>query len=341
MSVNSRRVWANKPLRKIDTGPLLTPDGRRRPLYLRIETVNTCNNLCVICAYPDQVRAKSTMDMATFRKALEDYREMGGGYVSLTPLVGDIFLDKYLKKRIELIREAEWVTGLGVTTNAAMAHRFNDSELEDVISAFERFSISIYGCDPEEYEAMTKRRTYERMLDGIRRICAYARNPVSLEFRLLKERSPDSLMEWLEKEVFQAEPTNCSITSILIKYANWGIYDADNKPLPFDAEWTPEKPKDKKAQCLIPIFAFIVFSNGNVSFCPCDNFNDVEELSLGNINQRSLSDIYNSEKVRALWDWKGHGVPEFCKRCTFYRPLKKLAKYPNLLIDPSPMVGAG
>lgn len=335
------RVWENKVFNRLDTSPLLTPDGRRRTLYLRIETVNICNNLCVVCAYRDQTRVKSTMSMATYRKALEDYREMGGGYVSITPLVGDVLLDRHLKERIEVIRKAEWVTGVGMTTNAAMAHRFDDSELEDIVSSFEWISISIYGCDQEEYEIMTKRRTYKQLLNGIRRICTYARNPVSLEFRLLKKRPREELDRWLREEVFEAEPTNCFVNSTLLKYANWSIYSAENNPLPFNAQWAPEEPKDHKAQCLIPIFGFMVFSNGNVSFCPCDNFDDVEELRLGNINEQSLIDIYNSDKVQRLWDWKKHGIPEFCKRCTFYAPLKKLARKPGLLTNPHTYVGAG
>ena len=102
---------------------VLRHNGANRPIYLRIETVNTCNNNCIICAYRDQSRAKSIMPMALFQKAVLDYAEMGGGFLSLTPLVGDILLDRYLSERLQFLRTVPEIRSLGVTTNGAMVHR--------------------------------------------------------------------------------------------------------------------------------------------------------------------------------------------------------------------------
>ena len=41
-----------------------------RPLLLQLETVNTCNNLCVICAYESQDRPKSVMTMRIFERGI-------------------------------------------------------------------------------------------------------------------------------------------------------------------------------------------------------------------------------------------------------------------------------
>jgi Iron-sulfur cluster-binding domain len=76
-------------------------------------------------------------------------------------------------------------------------------------------------------------------------------------------------------------------------------------------------------------------------FLSCDNFQDAEELSLGNMMDRPLSEIYNSEKARKLWDWAGSGVPAFCQKCSFHMPMAMLASNPSIVDDPFQIVGAG
>ena len=122
-------------------------EGMLRPLYLRIETVNFCNNDCIICAYSDQTRIKAHMPRAVFEKAVDDYAVMGGGYVSLTPLVGDVLLDRHIRQHIDYLRKCNFVSGIGFTTNAAMAHRFSNRELDGIVGPLQRLSISIYGLD--------------------------------------------------------------------------------------------------------------------------------------------------------------------------------------------------
>ncbi len=329
-----------------DYRPHLIHRGRPRTLYLRLETVNTCNNLCTICAYRDHQRPKSVMPMEMFRKTVADFIDMGGGYVSLTPLVGDVFMDKHLPARVAYLRDQSGVTGIGFTTNAAMAHRFDDAALGDLLAPVTRISLSIYGVGADEYREITRRDTYDRMKEGIRRIVALSPAPVSLEFRLFRRQTHEQLAEWLRSEVFApgempSMPERMSINSVITDYANWGIYDSRNTPLPHDARWFAESRAENRPQCLIPLFAFLVYSNGNVSFCPCDNFNDTEELRIGNVLETSLGDIYASPRVQQLWDWEGCGTPDFCKGCSFHIPLSLLDSNPTLLADPHQIVGAG
>jgi radical SAM protein with 4Fe4S-binding SPASM domain len=85
----------------------------------------------------------------------------------------------------------------------------------------------------------------------------------------------------------------------------------------------------------------MIYSNGNVSYCPCDNFDDIEELRLGNIMKRSLTNIYNSRRAYELWHWERYGTPEFCKSCSFHIPLSILQTNSTILSDPHQIVGAG
>ena len=91
--------------------------GRFRPLAISVETINICNNDCIICPYSAQTRKRRTMAMDLFEKAIRDYQEIGGGPVSLTPLVGEAFLDKHLLRRLRFMKQAPSITKVSVTTN--------------------------------------------------------------------------------------------------------------------------------------------------------------------------------------------------------------------------------
>ncbi|MGH6877750.1 MAG: radical SAM protein [Rhizomicrobium sp.] len=331
----------NEVLRAIGYEGILRRAGRNRPIYLRIETANTCNNDCVICAYGDQTRAKEIMSHDVFEKAVRDYVDIGGGFLSFTPLVGDFFLDRYLIARLRFLEKVPEITELGVTTNAAMAHRFSDAELEYILSRFKYVSISVYGVDLPEYERMTRKKTYGHMVQGIRRILNFFRGEISLEFRLLNTKSKADLEHWVRSEIRPDPYAAYKINSVITDYANWGIYDQNNNPLAGDAKWFAAKKEERRPQCLIPMFACIVYSGGNVSFCPCDNFDDVEELRLGNIKDTSLAEMYNSQIARELWNWDRHGTPEFCKSCSFHIGFDVLRSDPEILTNPHKIVGGG
>jgi MoaA/NifB/PqqE/SkfB family radical SAM enzyme len=281
---------------------------------------------------------------------LADYKEMGGGYVSLTPLVGDAFMDPQLDERIAYLQSCEFVTGIGFTTNAVLEHRLSDDKLRAIITPLKHLSISVYGLDTEEYEAMTRKKTYREMVDSINRILQIATFPVTLSFRLLKRRPEKEVVDWFATEIGitpeEIGPRDGEyrifVNSFMTgEYRNWGAYNNENRPLPFGASWLPFEPQKVRPQCMVPLLAFMVYSNGSVSFCNCDNFDDIEELRLGNVNDDTLSNIYNSAKTKSLWDWASSGVPAFCQKCSFHIPMSILDVEPQILSDPHILIRAG
>lgn len=314
-------------------GSKLKKDERYRPLMLACETVNSCNNLCIVCAYEPQKRPKRTMSLSLFEKVLRDYSELGGGYLSLTPLTGDILMDKHLLARFEVLKRYPAITEVGATTNAAMLDRFSDAEVRTIVDGLDRILISVYGIDREEYCTMTKRDTYDRMVDGIRRILSIRTHNVGLAFRLLKPRSRQEIDDWIANVVGCRE--GLVVTSIMTGgYANFSTLDT-TVPLPFGATWAPAP--SNRTQCLIPLLAAHVASNGDVGFCAC--VGSIGGLLLGNIKENSLAEIYNSSRSRALWDWR-HQTPKACETCTFHKPLSLLRIDTSLIDDPLSLFGA-
>jgi radical SAM protein with 4Fe4S-binding SPASM domain len=277
------------------------------------------------------------MPMNVFEKVLADYSAMGGGLMSLTPMVGELFLDKQLVKRLRLIEGYPNIGPVTATTNAVMASNFDDEELELILRRLGKVQISIYGIDDEEYQAMTLKNTYKKMIGGIHKILRYASGDVVLAFRFLKDRSESDIECWLDENIRVHTDGKFRVGLAFNTYSNWGLFESTQK-LPFAAKWS-SLPEGAKTQCIIPLLAMQIYANGDVSYCACSDFDSSVELRLGNVMNDSLLDLYNSNKARKLWRWDKHGVPSFCQKCTFHQPMSKLEEWPWFFDRPLDLIG--
>jgi hypothetical protein len=318
--------------------------GSYRPLTMQCETVNTCNNRCVICPYPHETRARTVMPMALFERVLADYSAMGGGYLSLTPVTGDVLLDRHLLQRLDLIAQYPKITEVGVTTNGVMLDRYRDHEARRIVGAFGKLQLSVYGLDEEEYTAMTQRRTYQRAIASMRRLLAIRTEGVYLSFRLLKPRTRGEIARWVAETLAPPAPVEMLPPMIGGGYGNFATMDTSH-PLPLGASWAPlprsPSASVERAQCLVPLLALLVSVTGRVSFCACVGALDqVEELTLGTIGDQTLLELCNSPRARALWDWEANGVPRPCARCTLHLPIDTVRRSPSILREPFYTTGA-
>jgi MoaA/NifB/PqqE/SkfB family radical SAM enzyme len=300
---------------------------RSRPIMLDCETINTCTNDCIICAYGMMKRDKIVMPLERFEKVLNDYSSMGGGYLSLTPR-GEVFLDPLLMERISLLNKYPRIKGISVTTNAVPIDRFSDRSLRQLLKSFIRIHISIYGLDSEEYSLMTRRDFYSRMVSNINKIIEFVdrdKTSICFGFRLLKAHSEKDIVDWLQKNLGTADlPFGYTYT-----YTNWR--GAFSDPLPFEGKW--QERAQGKCHCIMPLIEGVVYSNGDVSYCPCTEFDIIEEFKLGNIDDQSLSDIFNSDKNRDLWS----NLPKTCLTCSYYHPITQLPL--SAFQDPVSLIG--
>lgn len=302
----------------------ITYKGYSRPLSLKVEPTDICNNDCIICAYSAQTREHRTMSLDLFKKVVSDYEEIGGGVFAIAELVGDILLDKYLPERIEIVKGNKAISKLITTTNGVSTAQYDNDTLQFIVQSFDRFRISIYGLDAEEHKAITRRDDYDKALDSISRILRYSTGNVQFLFRLLKSYSDEKVSQWIADIKARSNyQGHIKVGDVRNQYSNWSILDINSK-LPFDAKFVPLA---KIAEtCLTPLVAPAVTANGDVSFCACADF-DVK-LLLGNINNSSLREIYNGENCKRFYNWKKYGVPDFCKTCTFYVPMRAIKRQP-------------
>jgi MoaA/NifB/PqqE/SkfB family radical SAM enzyme len=314
--------------------PFLGAGNRKRPLFLHLETVNICNLKCVICPYDQMARAKETMSSELFRKIISDYVEMGGGDVALTPSVGDVLLDKKLVERIEYLRSVPEIKDIGFVTNAGNAGVFPDEDLRKIVGACRRINISIYGLDEEETAAMTRRKgRYNTILAQAKRMVAAAGPDTTIvfAFRLLKERARERADEWMIEHFGRIFPNG-----LLTEFGNWaGAVDA-TVPLPFEGKWSDTSVGGNgDGACAYPILHLKVAVNGDVKFCSCIDYDSNPENIIGNATAASLSDIYNGEAARNLWQ-RGLSI---CAGCTHAIPMGKLLGLYDYLDEPINKLG--
>ncbi len=308
-----------------------------RPAMLMIETVNICNNDCVFCPYSSQTRQRRTMPPSLFAKLIRDYGAIGGGPVSLTPLVGEVFLDKLLPERLELLRNTPSITGISVTTNGTMARRYDDESLSAILSSFTRLKVSVYGLDAEEFRIITKRDEYNVMVEQLVRLLRLSHaGTVVVGLRHLRRREPEAVAAWLAEIAARADVAKVEVVSETREYANWSFFDT-SKPLPLDGTWRPVK--ENTTQCLIPLVALQAMADGTISFCPCANFDGNPDLTLGHISEGTLADMLRSDKAAKLWRWDVWGIPDFCRTCSFHLQMDAAQSVPWLLKDPIRFVG--
>ena len=310
----------------------ITHNGYSRPIMLIIETVNICNNKCIICAYSKISRKQDIMSHDIFRKTIKDYIDLGGGPLSLTPVVGEVFLDKELISRYKEILQHPEITQVSFTTNATKSSNFNDDNLIFILKNTYRIHISIYGMDEEEYYLMTGRKGYTQLVNSIKRILSLVddTNKIVFGFRSLRKYEDQNYRAWIFDN-FEIEIPFASTNH----YANWGVLDTKNR-LPFDASWIEAKKVTN--QCMIPLVACQVFVNGSVSFCPCDDFDSIDELHLGSIQNNTLLEIYNSSRTKELWNFKQQ-VPQFCEKCSFFKPITELKENEYMYENPHYFIG--
>ena len=81
---------------------------------INIEVTNICNLKCKFCAYDKRDLNKvplKTMDMNLFKNVTNQCIKLGYKNFGLTPVTGDIFMDKEVEEKIEYLENLDGLNG--------------------------------------------------------------------------------------------------------------------------------------------------------------------------------------------------------------------------------------
>lgn len=299
---------------------------RRLPRNLHIEGTNICNAKCTFCAYPQMERAKETMPIEEFQRIIDEYVAMGGKYVSLTPIVGDPFIDRYLFDRLKYLDKCPQIKGFYFYTNGILMKPQVSQQLLGYGEKLKIF-VSWGGFDQETYNEIMGVDRFDLVRQNIEAFIEAKCNLGSSTGLTIALRCPPSKCTGELWEKFR-------------KYKRKGLLDL----LPLEAydSWAgkvkaealkkvglePVIMPHKRGACELLHMKPIVLANSKVNACAC---RDVEaELVVGDLKESTLSKIWGGKAIDEIIKRHERGdFPDVCKRCTWYISVYNLRKRNN------------
>ncbi len=285
------------------------------PRGLHIEGTNICNAECVFCAYPQMERRKKVMPMEDFQRVVADYVGMGGRSVSLTPIVGDPFVDKFIFERLADLHARPEITQIGFYTNAILMDRDKSARLLEYADKL-HVHVSWGGFDRETWNRIMGVKKFEAARDAVLDFLKLKQESGSKIPFTLALRCPDSACTgplWDELNGYRKAG--------LVEIAGLPDYDSwagkiEDQALE-DVGLVPRRMPYKRGACELLFTKPVVLADGRVNACAC---RDVEaELIVGDVHEKPLSEIWAGDTITELIERHEKGdYPDVCKRCTYF-----------------------
>jgi MoaA/NifB/PqqE/SkfB family radical SAM enzyme len=289
---------------------------RESPLILQIETTNVCNARCAFCAYPGMKREKGVMSIPLFEKIVNDYGEMGGGPISLTPIMGDPLLDPFLLRRVRVLEENPKINQIALTTNAIALDKYSDDEVTYLLETLAVIQVSIGGLDSKTYRTMYGVDRFAQVKQAMSRLLELnetVSNPANIAFAF---RTTDWKFERRFRREIKAYRNQGVQVSHLWTYSNYGgIVESDKDRGVVVNEGTARKSRP----CALPCVHMAVCWDGTITACGCADA-EGRGLILGRADRDSLADAWSGEKrARILSSFERGNLPEICRACSAYQ----------------------
>ncbi len=288
---------------------------RRIPRGLHVEGTNICNAECVFCAYPQMERKKTVMPMEDFRRIVLEYLAMGGRHVSLTPIVGDPFVDKHVFERLDFLMNEPRVLGISFYTNAILMSREKSARLMQYAPKL-HVHVSWGGFDENTWNTIMGVPKFAAARDAVLGFLEEKRKSGSKIPFTLALRCPDGAKVGPLWETLRAARDEGLVEIAgMPDYDSWAgkVKDSDLEKVGL----RPRKMPFKLGACELLFTKPVVLANGDVNACAC---RDVEaELIVGNVREEPLARIWAGRKIDELIEAHERGdYPDVCRRCTYF-----------------------
>ena len=269
-----------------------------RPFELHLELTNLCNASCIFCPYQYQERATGFMSDEVFAKAVDDYVQINGGSVGLTPIVGDALIDPKFLDRVHFLSSLPEIDRIFLTTNAILLDKHGIKEV--LTSGLTTINISTSGFEKESYKRIYRSPAYGRMKDNVTQLVEENEklgSPVNISICLRTDRPLGEVMRDPDfQPILEHNPT--------IDFA-WSYRSVGGritrKALPEAMKF--RKVPEKREPCGSLYNGAMVLIDGTVVACACIAAMDaVPDLRIGNVMENDLREIWTGEATRQLRD---------------------------------------
>ncbi len=297
------------------------------PVILLTEISTACNARCIFCPHQYGVWKnkwkRSTIKDEFFYNAIDQFREMGGRYVSLTPMQGEPLLDKNILKKIEYAKGFDL---LYFYTNGTLLDRFDLDELLE--SGITHIFISTTFPDREYFFKTFGTDKYNipnigNLLKAFANSKRATVNRISIEFRS-GVPLPQIYAQHDFKKFIQPYLSN------RVSISNMNFFDSFNGIIKKSNLLEGMIIKEDNVQNrLIPCFRvynIYLGVDGDLRLCGCrfDPYSEVDELHIGNMRTTNLRDALNSPKAKSIVSsFLSLKNLSLCQKCSWYEPVNR------------------
>lgn len=282
------------------------------PYHLFIETTNACNLKCKMCTrnmFPIQI---GMMEQNLAKKIVDEAAQCGPRTFSLH-LFGEPLMAPVTIPLIEYIKNKNKKNNILLTTNGVfltedIAKKIIENEVDKLI-------ISIQGSTKEKYKEMTGTDQMDKVDQNIRRLVA-----------IKKESGKKKPFIYL-RIILPAGSSN-DFKNFKKKWANYPVIPELREMHNFGGKIKEgERKLNKRYPCYHLWFSPGISWDGQVSICCCDA---LKEEIIGNVKEKSLSEIWQSEKLKKYREYHLHGQYDkitLCKDCNVW------SSYPDIFFN--------
>jgi len=291
---------------------------------LHIETSSICNLECKFCAYPKKSSPKVNMSDENFFDYIEQALDLGLDHFQLTPLTGDVFMDRRLFSKLEFLEQNAGVKGYEFFTNFTIPDEEDIRRLLE-LKKLKHVTLSIYGHDLESFIAITgsTEKVYRRLIENLETLLPLVdQRPFHLELGFRSTRdvprgTPTDLLALLKR--YRDAGIRVRTSRV---YNNWGGMVTQDDVAGLKMDITSADATYKKGACSLLFTHLKVMADGVVDGCAC---RDVDAtLQIGDLNEKPMAEILSlkNEAYRELIEEQqaGHFRP-ICKSCDFYKSI--------------------
>jgi len=289
----------------------------KRPFMLHVNNTNICNSNCSFCGYKYQTVPEMTMSMELFKKIIDEYDTIGGGRLSITPVVGEPMVPENILDHLEYASTKPSIT-MEMITNATLIDKYGADKLLGYINWWQ---ISASGFDEDMYKRMFRTSGYQRVKRNVIDLLeanSKRDDPREITVSLRFDRPIEEVLNYPDfKEILKYRPK----INFLNEYSDFGgLVTKEDLDVPVRFKSLRKK---YGFRCFMAARGMCICPDGKVLACNCiEALNYPEDLVIGDITKEGLLDIWKGERRRDFL--RSFNVfektRETCGKCKSYRP---------------------
>lgn len=294
---------------------------------LFVEPTSYCNLGCRFCSYALEIRPRQFMTADLFDRCLQGVRDLSVAQLWLTPMTGDVFMDKDLSSKLARAQESS-AESISFYTNFVVPDAASIKALKS-FSKLKELHISLYGADRDRFVAMTQKpaKLFQRLV----------KNLTSLSEELMDWSNPPTIyLELREGERFNLETWESPLAAavdrlarnggasfgVTKEYDTWGGQITSEHVEGLGITLLRGETLFRRGACFHVFRSPMVTSSGAVIACGCRGYDP--DLMLGELTEAPLKEIlsFDNPKLLSVVSRMNDGIfPKTCASCGVYRSI--------------------